>query len=207
MYDLFQKLFERILGQGADKLNYDNVNPYSDVFEDDFNKVKRFFLFYLPPIILLIALLINTHPFALTFAENKNLILYKINRLQWEITHFDEPYQSRFRGATIVELDKKRRNDLEIIRIALKLYHAKNKSYPNGASELVLKGEITRKLEEFIGSVPLDYYSEQDKTITFLSNFLVRGYNYNSDGTKYTLTAVLSNQELYIITNDQDLAQ
>ena len=202
MYDLFGKIFERILGRGLEKINYDDINPYSSFFEDDFNKVKRFFLFYLPPIILLIVLMINIHPIALSFTENKNLIFYKIDRLQWEITHLDEPYQSRFRGATNTELDQKRKNDLEIIRIAMKLYYAKNKSYPKGASELALKGEITKKLEEFIGSAPLDYYSEQDKTVMFVTNFSVRGYNYNSDGTKYTLKAVLSNQEPYIITNN-----
>ena len=62
MYDLFGKIFERILGRGLEKINYDDINPYSSFFEDDFNKVKRFFLFYLPPIILLIVLLINIHP-------------------------------------------------------------------------------------------------------------------------------------------------
>ena len=201
MYDLFGKIFEKILGRGLGRISYNDISPYSSVFEDDFNKVKRFFLFYLPLIILLIVLLINTHPIALSFTENKDLIFYKIDRLQWEITHLDEPYQSRFRDATDVELDQKRKNDLEIIRIAMKLYYAKNKSYPKGASELVLKGEIAKKLEEFIGSAPLDYHSEQDKTVMFVTNFSVRGYNYNSDGTKYTLTAVLSNQEPYTITN------
>ena len=107
MYDLFGKIFERILGRGLEKINYDDINPYSSFFEDDFNKVKRFFLFYLPPIILLIVLLINIHPITLSFTENKDLIFYKIDRLQWEITHLDESYQSRFRGATNTELDQK----------------------------------------------------------------------------------------------------
>src|SRR3990167_7920742 len=69
MYDLFGKIFERILGRGLEKINYDDINPYSSFFEDDFNKVKRFFLFYLPPIILLIVLMINIHPIALSFTE------------------------------------------------------------------------------------------------------------------------------------------
>lgn len=204
MYNPFQNLLERIFGQGVDELNYDNVNPYSDVFKDDFNAVKRFFLLYLPPIIILIIILANTHPIALSFAENKNLLLYKIDRFQWEMVHFDEPYQNRFRDKAITELDQKRRNDLEIIAIALKLYYAKNKSYPNGASELALKGEITKKLEEFIGSMPLDYYWERDREAIFLPNFLIRGYSYNSDGNNYALTAILSNQSQHVITNNEE---
>lgn len=203
MYNLFQNLLERIFGQGMDELNHDNVNPYSDVFKDDFNAVKRFFLFYLPPIIILIIILANTHPIALSFAENKNLLLYKIDRFQWEMVHFDEPYQNRFRDKTITELDQKRKNDLEIIAIALKLYYAKNKSYPKSASELALKGEITKKLEEFIGSMPLDYYWERDREVMFFTNFLIRGYSYNSDGNKYTLAAVLSDQSQHIVTNNK----
>ena len=144
-------------------------------------------------IVIPIIIVANFHPFSLTLAENKQLLSYKIDRTVWEWINYDKVYSQRENNYSI----KEKQNDLEIIRIALKLYHAKYHKYPESeTTQLSINHPITETLERFANPLP------QNKEKPFISN----GYYYISDGKNYAVWITL-NTKPYYTTNNETWAQ
>lgn len=108
--------------------------------------------------------------------------------------------------------DAKRVNDLKAVQAALEQYFADNESYPQcgGATNWGIANTcLSTALQNYIGAFPADPLTNahgSDSSPCAISTGQANRYNYISDGSTYTLTALLETSAPAGISQCSDLS-